>query len=227
MPLALAGGLSWDIVDAFSGHNRQQATTVGLMRSVRRDEELFAEGAKAKHFYRVVSGTVRMARFLNDGRRQIDAFYLAGDFFGLANSTNYQFVAEAVDAAIVLSFRRSSIANLLRGNPVLGHQLMLSMMSSLDRAHEHMVLLGRKNAQQKMATFLLDMGCRLGHTEKAPDHLALPMPREDIADYLGLTNETVSRTFTQLIRRGLIKFVNTNRTIALSDKDGLVQLSHA
>jgi len=186
----------------------------GVRRSCAKGEELFAEGDPADFFYKVVSGTVRTCKLLSDGRRQIDAFHLAGDVFGLESSQEHRFTAEAVDDVVVEAHRRNHFASLLHDDPAFGEQLMCSMLTSLERAHEHMVLLGRKTAQEKMATFLLDLSGRLAKN----DRVELPMQRTDIADHLGLTIETVSRTLTQMVRDGLIKLAAAGRTIILTDK---------
>ena len=190
-------------------------------RSFAKSEELFAEGDTAEFFYKVISGTVRTSKLLSDGRRQIDTFHLAGDVFGLESGKEHGFTAEAVEAVIVESYRRSQFATLLHVNAAFGDQLMSSMLRNLERAHEHMVLLGRKTAQEKMASFLLDMADRLDCT----DRVDLPMQRTDIADHLGLTIETVSRTLAQMVRDGLINLAAAGRTIILSDKAGLQELN--
>jgi CRP/FNR family nitrogen fixation transcriptional regulator len=200
------------------------APLTGRRQSLARGEELFAEGDAADFFYKVVSGTVRTVKLLSDGRRQIDAFHLAGDIFGLEGGDEHRFAAEAVDEVVIEAYRKGCFSSLLRDNPAFGDQLMSSMLVSLDRAHEHMVLLGRKTAQERIATFLLDMARRLGCDGKVRQ-FELPMQRTDIADHLGLTIETVSRTLTQMVRDGLIKLVATGRTIVLADKPGLQQLN--
>lgn len=192
-----------------------------MHRRFAKGEALFAEGDRAQFYYKVVSGTVRTCKLLSDGRRQVEAFHLAGDVFGLESGQDHRFTAEAVDGVVVEAYRRSHFANLLRDNPTFGEQLMSSMLQSLGRAHEHMVLLGRKTAQEKMATFLLDLAERLDRS----DCLDLPMQRTDIADHLGLTIETVSRTLTQMVRDGLIKLAASGRTITLSDKLALQRLN--
>ena len=190
-------------------------------RSFAKGEELFAEGDKAECFFKVVSGTVRTCKLLNDGRRQIDAFHLPGDMFGLDSGHDHRFSAEAVDEVVVEVYRRSHFTCLVHDNPAFGDQLMSSTLRSLERAHEHMVLLGRKTAQEKIASFLLDLAERL---ERA-DRLDFPMQRADIADHLGLTIETVSRTLNQMVRDGLIKLAAAGRTVILSDKTGLQKLN--
>jgi CRP/FNR family nitrogen fixation transcriptional regulator len=120
--------------------------TAGIRRSFAKGAELFSEGESADCFYKVVSGTVRTCKLLSDGRRQIDAFHLPGDVFGLESGPEHRFTAEAVDAVVVDAYKRSYFSSLLHDDPAFGEQLMVSTLQSLERAHEHMVLLGRKTA---------------------------------------------------------------------------------
>jgi len=186
-------------------------------RTFERGEEIFAEGEACNVFYKVISGTVRTGKLLSDGRRQIDAFHFAGDVFGLEGGALHRFTAEAVDKVTVAVFRRGSAGSLVKADPVFGEQLMTAMLSNLDRAHDHMVLLGRKTALEKMASFLMDVADRHADVERAE----LAMQRTDIADHLGLTIETVSRTLTQMVKDGLIRLANAGRTVILSDKAAL------
>jgi CRP/FNR family nitrogen fixation transcriptional regulator len=197
------------------------AKSAGVQRTLAKGEELFAEGDAADYFYKVVSGAVRTYKLLSDGRRQIDEFHLSGDIFGLEPSEEHRFSAEAVDDATVIAFRRRRFETLAHDDPALGDQIMSSMMRSLERAHDHMMLLGRKTAQEKIATFLLDLARRM----PGDNRLELPMQRSDIADHLGLTIETVSRTLTQFARDGLIKLAAASRSVVLADKAALHQLT--
>lgn len=197
------------------------AKPVGMAQVLGKGEELFAEGDVADFFYKVTSGAVRTYKLLSDGRRQIDAFHLAGDILGLEAGEEHRFTAEAVDAATVLAFRRCRFETLAHDDPALGDQVMSSMMRSLERAHDHMMLLGRKTAQEKVASFLLDIAGRVSHE----DHFELPMQRTDIADHLGLTIETVSRTLTQFAREGLIKMAAASRSVVLCDKAALRRMN--
>jgi CRP/FNR family nitrogen fixation transcriptional regulator len=191
---------------------RPQAES-GIRRTFDRGDEIFVEGGTCSTFYKVVSGTVRTGKLLSDGRRQIDAFHLPGDVFGLESGETHRFTAEAVDKVVVIAYRRSTFGGLVQSDPTF----MNSMLSSLDRAHDHMVLLGRKTALEKMATFLLEIAARRANADRAE----LPMQRTDIADHLGLTIETVSRTLTQMVRDGLIRLADAGRTVILADKAGL------
>lgn len=193
---------------------------LGTTRTAVKDEEIFAEGDRAAYFYKVVSGAVRTFKLLSDGRRQIDAFHLPGDIFGLETGEEHRFSAEALGDVTVIAFRRCSLEALALQDQAFAHQVIGSMMQALERAQSHMLLLGRKNALEKIATFLLVLSERL--TEDG--HVDLPMSRIDIADHLGLTIETVSRSLTQLERQGIIKLPDHRRSIILRDKAALERL---
>ena len=184
-------------------------------------DELFAEGQPADFFYKVVSGTVRTSKLLSDARRQIDSFQLQGDIFGFESANDYGFTAEAVEDTTVAVFRRSSFRTLTHDYPAFADQLMSATVASLRRARDHMLLLGRRTPEEKIAMFLLDIAGRL----QKGDRFDLPMRRTDIADHLGLTKETVSRTLTQMERKGLIKLQAIGRTIHLNDKASLRRLN--
>jgi CRP/FNR family transcriptional regulator, nitrogen fixation regulation protein len=200
---------------------RQTVEPTGLRQTFDRGAEVFAEGDAADCFYKVVSGTVRTYKLLADGRRQIDAFHLAGDMFGIEAGEEHRFSAEAVGPVEVIAYRRSRLEAMSRNDAAFGAQVMSSMIRNLERAKDHMLLLGRKTAHEKIATFLLDLAERL-HED---DHFELPMQRSDIADHLGLTIETVSRTLTDFARKGLIKLAASSRSVVLANKEGLQQLN--
>jgi CRP/FNR family transcriptional regulator, nitrogen fixation regulation protein len=193
----------------------------GERRTFVAGDELFAEGQPADFFYKVVSGTVRTSKLLSDARRQIDSFHLQGDIFGFESASDYSFTAEAVEDTTVAVFRRSSFSSLAHDYPAFADQLMSAMVASLRRARDHMLLLGRRTPHEKIAMFLLDIAGRL----QKGDRFDLPMRRADIADHLGLTKETVSRTLTQMERKGLIKLEAIGRTILLNDKASLRRLN--
>jgi CRP/FNR family nitrogen fixation transcriptional regulator len=195
-------------------------STVGSVQSFAKDEEIFAEGDKAAYVYKVLSGVVRTSKLLSDGRRQIDAFHLAGDIFGIEAGDEYRFCAESVGNCVVVAYRRSHLAALTGSDAQLGQDMTMGMMRSLVRAQNHMLLLGRKSALEKIATFLLDMAERTADDST----LDLPMSRTDIADHLGLTIETVSRSFTQLERQGIIGLPSARR-IVLSNRAALERLN--
>jgi CRP/FNR family nitrogen fixation transcriptional regulator len=196
--------------------------SAGTQMVLTKGEELFAEGDPAEYFYRVVSGAIRTYKLLSDGRRQIDAFHLEGDIFGLEAGAAHRFSAEAVGNASVIAYRRSRLATLIQDDPSFRDQIMSATLRSLERAQDHMLLLGRKTAQEKLASFLLDMAQRLSDDH---EHVELPMQRTDIADHLGLTIETVSRTLTQFARSGLIRLLPSSRSIGLCNEMALRSLN--
>ncbi len=185
-----------------------------------RDAEIYAEGDDAACFYEVVSGVVRSSKLLADGRRQIGAFLLPGDIFGFEAGAEHRFAAEAVTDCTVMVHRRRGVEALAARDAGLAQRLFAHTVRNLERTQEHMLLLGRKNAAEKVAAFLLDMA------ERAPagDGVDLPMTRYDIADYLGLTIETVSRTLSQLERQSAIALPST-RHIVLKNRAALRRLN--
>ncbi len=170
--------------------------------------EIFGEGEPAEYVYKVVTGAVRTYKILNDGRRQISGFYLPGDIFGLEIGKEHRFSAEAINGVIVLVVRRSAIVSLAERDCEAARELWSFTGRELRRAQEHMLLLV-KSAQQRVASFLLEMSKRLAAT----DPIELPMSRQDIADYLGLTIETVSRTMTQLVSDQAIMLPSSRRIV--------------
>lgn len=196
------------------------SSELGITRAAKKDEEIFGEGDRAAYFYKVVAGAVRTFKLLSDGRRQIDAFHLPGDIFGVETGEEHRFSAEALSDTTVIAFRRCSPEALAMRDPNFAHQVIESMMQALERAQNHMLLLGRKNAIEKIATFLLVLSERLTKNS----HVDLPMSRIDIADHLGLTIETVSRSLTQLERQGIIELPTHRRSIVIRDKAALKQL---
>lgn len=196
-----------------------EAQPLGSTRIYVKDEEIFAEGDSATFFYKVVSGAVRTSKLLSDGRRQIDAFHLPGDIFGIEAGAEHRFGAEAVTGTTVVAYRRSKHDPLSAQDGALATQVLTAMMRSLERAQNHMLLLGRKSAMEKVAAFLLDLSERM-----EDEALELPMSRIDIADHLGLTIETVSRSLTQLERQQVIEVPAHRRSIVLRDKAALRRL---
>lgn len=165
-----------------------------------RDAEIFGEGEAAEHIYQVQEGVVRTCRFLGDGRRQIEEFHLAGEYFGLEMGAEHTCTAEAVVPATVTLLRRSALAELAARDVAVSARLLSLTMSGLARSQKHCVMLGRKGACERVAAFLIDFAQRCG----AANLVDLPMSRQEIGDYLGLTIETVSRTFTLLESDGVI-----------------------
>jgi CRP/FNR family transcriptional regulator, nitrogen fixation regulation protein len=183
------------------------------------NEEIFGEAEPAEYVYKVTKGAVRTYKILCDGRRQIGGFYLPGDIFGLEVGKEHQFSAEAINDVTVLVVRRSVIVSLAERDCDIARELWSFTGHELNRVQEHLLLLV-KTAQQRVASFLLEMSARLAAT----DAIELPMSRQDIADYLGLTIETVSRTITQLASEQAIGLPSARR-IVLRNSRALRQLN--
>ncbi len=195
---------------------------IGARRSFARDEEIYAEGDTADCWYKVISGTVRICKFLADGRRHIAEFCFAGDCFGLPPSGNRVFSAEAVGEVIVLRYPRRAADRLIDEDPQLARGLCNMTLRDLAHAQTRMLLLGRMTAPERVANFLLEMSER----REARRSLVLPMSRTDIADYLGLTIETVCRVLSAFKRDGVIA-IPTPQRIELRDRDALELLGEA
>jgi CRP/FNR family nitrogen fixation transcriptional regulator len=193
---------------------------LGLAMSFGRNMEIYAEGEPAGHVYKVVSGVVRISKLLPDGRRQISAFHTSGDMFGFEADELHHASAEAVVPVKVIAYKwQSLLAAGCRSASLVRDLLNLTMVGLRD-TQEHLLLLGRKNALERVAAFLLDMSKRT----KAGSVVELAMPRHDIADYLGLTLETVSRMFAELKERGAIRLEGARR-VHLLDMERLAAMS--
>jgi len=186
----------------------------------KRGTEIHGENEPADYVYQVKKGAVRSYKLLSDGRRQIGAFHLVGDIFGLTNGENHRFTAEAVVDTTLWLMKRRSLEVISQTDGVLARNLLCLTTRSLQHAEDHMLLLGRKDSLEKVATFLLEMDERLA------DAMTLPMSRRDIADYLGLTLETVSRALSRLRRAGAISLAgDTLREITILDRKLLLVLN--
>jgi len=194
----------------------------GTRMHFRRNEEVFGQGEAADYVYRVVSGAVRTIRFSSDGRRQILNFYLPGDVFGLECGKRHTLSAEAVADADISLVRRSLIDTATTQDAAASHALIVMMQRQLQNAQEHALVLGRKGAGERVAAFLLQLADRV----TAQCEIDLPMSRADIADYLALTIETVSRAFSQMERDHTIA-LPSSRHVVVRDRCALELLEAA
>jgi CRP/FNR family nitrogen fixation transcriptional regulator len=177
--------------------------TMGALFSYRPEEEIYGEDEPAEFIYKVVAGAVRSYKLLADGRRQIGAFHLPGDLFGLEASGQHQLTAEAVVETKVVLLKRRSLDALAARDVQVAYALWTAAADNLRSAESRMLLLGRKTALERVATFLVEMDDRCG----GHGTIDLPMSRRDVADYLGLTLETVSRAISQLRASGMLRLV--------------------
>jgi CRP/FNR family transcriptional regulator, nitrogen fixation regulation protein len=208
LPVSATGGLSGTI------------ELMGAAISFARNAEIYGEDEPADYLYKVVSGTVRTYKVLTDGRRQIGAFYLPGDIFGLEIGEAHSFSAEAIADSKVIVIKRSAVLAAAERDSEIARQLWTVTGQELHRVQDHILLLV-KSAQERVAAFLLEMAARVSDSLNSVE---LPMSRQDIADYLGLTIETVSRTLTRLESTAAIE-VPTSRRILLRNRAALSRLN--
>lgn len=196
-------------------------TIVPVGVTVRRapGEEIFAEGEPVDTVYQVLSGTVRTYRLLGDGRRHVCDFHVPGDVLGLEAVGDYSCSAEGMTDVILLAIPLSTLRRLSADDPLLGQRLLSIATGGLQRSQNHASMLARLGAVERVAAFLVDFARRFD----ADDELDLPMTRQDIADYLGLTIHTVSRTLSQLQDQGLID-ARASRRVRLRRQDELLGL---
>lgn len=186
------------------------------MQRLRRDQSVFHEGDPAKRVFMVTNGALKLYTLLADGRRQITGFMFPGDFLGVSVDEEYAFTVEALEDSELWWFSRDSFDRFIGEHPQVERELYRLAANELAEAQRQMVLLGRKSAAERLASFFLSL---LARAERATGHevrsFDLPMSRIDIADYLGLTKETVSRMLAELRSRGLIRLEDQHRVEVL------------
>jgi CRP/FNR family nitrogen fixation transcriptional regulator len=216
----LSARAPWPVLDGGRSENVDPVATVlqsiGAVLKFKRNAAVFNQGDPARHVYKVISGAVRTGRVLMDGRRQIADFYLPGDFFGLDWQSEHGFTAEAIADAVVVSYPRAQLELIAETQIGLQRLLMSLLSKTLSTTQNHVVMLGRQTAQERLAWFLLSI---MGRSDDDRD-LELPMSRLDIADYLGLTIETVSRGISEFKRRQWIA-VSGSHKVTLKNVEAL------
>lgn len=185
---------------------------------------IFFEGDPAEYLFVVTGGGVKTYRLLPDGRQQITGFLFVGDFLGLALHDNYAYSAEAMSKLQLCRFPRLKLEKLLDEFPKLERRLLKTASNELAAAQDQMLLLGRKTARERIATFLLALSERAVRREERGDVVDLPMTRGDIGDYLGLTTETVSRTFSRFMKQGIVDLSNRSEAKIL-DRETLQDIA--
>lgn len=184
---------------------------------------LFREGDIANNIYEITAGVFRLTRVLDNGRRQVIAFGLPGDIIGFPNGTLHHSNCEVIQTAEVIAYRRHALDSFDGGHET--HKRLLdAALREISAMQDHFMMLARKSAQEKVASFLITLAERTGTPIGKYITCALPMTRGDIADFLGLTIETVSRTLTRL-RKGNIIMLETTQTVLIKDMDALVAAS--
>jgi CRP/FNR family transcriptional regulator len=203
---------------------------IARTRRIRAGQTIFSDSQQPDFFANIISGVIKLTKTLSDGRQQIVGLQFAPDFLGRTFGYASPHIAEAASDVELCCFPSASFEALLKEFPTLEHRLFETTLDELDAAREWMLLLGRKTAQEKLASFLVMIARRapsIGCAHAAePDFVQfqLPLSRADIADYVGLTIETVSRHFTRLKADGVIRLAS-NRDIVVPDVTALARLA--
>ena len=223
-PCSSCGARAESICASIAEEDLARLAAVAVVTEVEAGKTFINEGDPALDFFNVSAGAAKIYKLLPDGRRQITGFAQAGVFLGLAVSDSYAFSAEAITRLRYCRFPRKKLQTLLEDFPALERSLLKTASNELVAAQEQMLLLGRKTARERLASFLclrVNEGLPCAHGD---DHVDLPMSRGDIADFLGLTIETISRTFTHLKNEGLIALPNNHR-VDMLDREALIELA--
>lgn len=208
---------SLNLCAAMPDYELARLAAIAVPIEVRAGRTFIFEADPATHFYNVTSGTAKLFKLLSDGRRIITGFAEPGDFLGLAGTQNYGFSAEAMRGMRLCRYSRASLKELLGEFPLLSARLLEIASAELLAAHEQMMLLGRKLARERLASFIIS---RFALRSRHAEEVRLPMSRRDLADYLGLSIETVCRTVTRLTTDGIIALPSANR-IRILDLEAL------
>lgn len=197
---------------------------LGVTICVHAGGTIVIEGDPIDHCFRILSGSVHLYKAVADGRRQIIDFLGATDGFGVIGQGEHACSVEAITDVVMVRYSRHSLEAAITEEPVLGRWLFRLACTELSRAQQRMLLLGRKNADERVASFLVDLAARRSDGEGNGTCLHLPMSRQDIADHLGLTIETVSRIFTRFKRARLVDLPDRH-AVVLTDVDRLSRLA--
>ena len=223
-PCASCEARSFSVCNAIGDADIQRLASIAVVIEASPGRSFINEGDPADSFFNVTAGTAKLFKLLPDGRRQITGFVGPGHFLGLAVSDTYAFSAEAIEPVRFCRFPRARLRRLLDDFPAMEKRLLEVAANELVAAQEQMLLLGRKTARERLASFLLlqsRQGLACGHSRQ---RFNLPMTRGDIADYLGLTIETVSRTLTRLRGERMIEVVSQNELV-IRDRRALESLA--
>ncbi len=212
------------ICSALDDDELRQLNAISTAVSLQPNQTVFLEGDKNTFLFNVVTGAVRLSKLLPDGRRQITGFLFPGDLLGLSVAGEYAYTAEAIAETSLCRFDRKGLADIADRFPNLEHRLFDLASNELVQAQEHITILGQMSASERVATILLRLLERIGERNDMAGVIDLPMTREDIADYAGLTIETVSRNFSQFREMGILSS-SKGRHIEIPNIEALMQLS--
>jgi CRP/FNR family transcriptional regulator len=221
---AMCEARAFSICEALEDHQLQELARTASIVEMPAGRGFVAEGERRTHVFNVTAGAVKLSKLLPDGRTQIVGFLFMGDFIGFDGQEDAGFTAEALTPVRLCRFPRGRFTELLEKYPALERKLLGLASHEIAAAREQMMLLGRKTARERVASFLLGLSRAAERIGLPPNTLHLPMSRAEIADYLGLTTETVSRVFTVLRKEGQISLKGTSN-VTLVDPAGLKVLA--
>lgn len=198
---------------------------IGWTTKLRPGQPLFHEGDPATRVFTLTNGALKLYKLLPDGRRQVTGFLFPGDFLGITVDDEYAFTVEALTHSQLCLFPRNRFGEFTEDHPDMERELYRLAAHELAAAQQQMVLLGRKTAEERVASFFLTLLERTEKVSGEPERMIdLPMGRSDIADYLGLTKETVSRVLALLKHKRAIRLDALNR-IEILDRTGLTEIA--
>lgn len=205
----------YSICSVMEEEDLSRLAAAAVVRDIAKGETFIEEGDAATDFFNVTRGTVKLYKLMPDGRQQVTGFAGAGHFLGLAVSSTYAFSAEAIEQTRVCRFSRPKLRDLLHDFPALEERLLQTACNELVAAQEQMLLLGRKTARERVASFLVARLESAIPCQAPTDTITLPMTRSEIADYLGLTIETVSRTLSKFKAERRITIPSNTEVVVL------------
>lgn len=203
------------VCSAVSDRDLHRLASITLVKDYPKGKIFIEEGEPATDFFNVTSGTVKLFKMLPDGRQQITGFATVGHFLGLGVADTYTFSAEAIEPVTVCRFSRSKLTKLLDDFPALEKRLLETACNELVMANNQILMLGRKTARERVASFLVSWSESTSPCDPPAARLHLPMTRGEIADHLGLTIETVSRTFSRFRAEGRIRTPTTTDVVLI------------
>jgi CRP/FNR family transcriptional regulator len=212
------------ICDGLDAPSQERLFCMTETQDVSAKQTIFCEGDSCNHLFEVIEGVVGLYKLTPDGRRQIIGFAYPGQLLGTGFHPTHAYTAEAISDARLCRYPRAKLEMILEEMPGLGNRLLAMTASALSAAHDQMLLLGRKTAIEKVASFVLRLSEMNERNGGDPETVFLPMMRGDIADFLGLAVETVSRVITQLRTMGVIDLHHNNH-VRLRDMDRLRDLA--
>lgn len=215
LPCGRCGARASGVCSAVAGPALPRLAALATIANATRGQTFIHEGEPAEHFCILIQGSAKLYKLLPDGRRQIIGFGYAGSFLGVSAQENYTFTADAIEPIRMCRLSRRGLLRLLGDADAMRQRLLEVAVNKLALAREHLVLLGRKTPIERVASFLLFQAKRPQPRGVLPPRIHLPMSRLDIADYLGVTVETVCRSLAKLAKFGAIAIPNVHEVVIL------------